>query len=203
MSTSVSAGPLRTVPVTGDLWKDLERLFGERGACGGCWCMVWRLSHKEYEAGKGAPNKRRLKGLVDSGAMPGILGYIGGQPIAWCAVAPREDYGFLSRSRVLAPVDDEPVWSISCLFVDKSYRRQGVSTGMICAAVDFAASRCAAIVEAYPVDKPHERSADAFVWTGVAAAYRKAGFHEVMRRSETRPILRYFCEPRDQAGSHA
>ncbi len=194
MTAKQSLGQLQTIPVSRESWKDLEGLFGERGACGGCWCMVWRLSRQEFEAGKGTPNRRRLKELVDGGAMPGILGYIGEQPVAWCAVAPRTDYGFLGRSRVLAPVDEEPVWSISCLFVDRAYRSRGLSTGMISAAVDFASSRGAAVVEAYPVDKPNERAADAFVWTGLASSFLKAGFQEVARRSETRPIMRCRCE---------
>lgn len=194
MTTETAIPQIRTLPVTRELWNDLELLFGGRGACGGCWCMVWRLGRKEFEAGKGSQNKDRLKRLVQGGATPGVLGYVESQPVAWCAIAPRTEYSYLSRSRVLATVDDQPVWSISCLFVDRAYRRQGVSTHMISAAVDYAASQGARIVEAYPVDKPNKRSPDAFVWTGLAAAFLRAGFQEVSRRSETRPIMRYRCQ---------
>jgi len=178
-------------PATPDRWKDLEKLFGERGACGGCWCMFWRLPRKKWEEGKGAANKRALKKIVSGGDLPpGILGYVKGEPIAWCAIAPREAYPALERSRVLKPVDDKPVWSVSCLFVLKAYRRKGVSVRMLEAAAAFARSNGARIVEGYPVEPTSERAPDPFIWTGTASAFRKAGFKEVARRSATRPIMR-------------
>ena len=95
-------------PATPSRWPDVEELFGERGACGGCWCMFWRVPRKDYEANKGAGNKRAFKRIITSGAKPGILAYIGKEPVGWCAVAPREDYIALERSRVLKPVDCNP-----------------------------------------------------------------------------------------------
>src|SRR5258707_9865563 len=104
-------------PVTAERWPDLERLFGERGACGGCWCMTWRLPRAEWERGKKTGNRLALKTIVDEDRQPGVLAYAGAEPIGWCAIAPRAEYVALERSRVLAPLDDKPVWSISCLFV--------------------------------------------------------------------------------------
>jgi len=178
-------------PATPSRFKDVERLFGERGACGGCWCMVWRLTRKEWEAGKGAGNRRALEHLVTSGARPGVLGYLGRDPVAWCAVAPRGDYGALARSRVLAPLDDRPVWSISCLFVARPFRRRGLSARMLRGAAEFAARRGARIVEGYPVEPRMARAPDAFLWTGTTVAFRAAGFREAARRSPTRPIMRW------------
>jgi GNAT superfamily N-acetyltransferase len=172
-------------------WRDIETLFGERGACGGCWCMAWRLRNKDWVAGKGSKNKRAFKKIVTSGEKPGVVAYLGREPIAWCAVAPREAYVSLSRSRVLRPVDERPVWSISCLFVLKPYRRRGVSVPLIRAAVDLAARQGARVVEGYPIVPTMERTPDPFIWTGVPSAFRKAGFVEVARRSKTRPIMRY------------
>jgi GNAT superfamily N-acetyltransferase len=172
-------------------WKDIETLFGERGACGGCWCMAWRLPTAAWRAGKGAGNKRALKKIVLSGKAPGVIAYLGRQPVAWCAVAPRETYGMLARSRVLKPVDDHPVWSVSCLFVLKSYRRRGVSVELLKAAVEFARRKGARIVEGYPIQPTMPKTPDPFVWTGVPSAFRKAGFTEVLRRSKSRPIMRY------------
>jgi GNAT superfamily N-acetyltransferase len=152
--------------------------------------MVWRLRNKDYIAGKGARNRNALRRIVQSGKRPGVIGYVARRPVAWCAVAPREEYPALSRSRVLAPFDDQRVWSISCLFVLKSMRRRGISVRMLEAAVAHAAARGARVVEGYPVE-PH--SADApgpFIWTGTASAFREAGFREVIRRSRTRPIMR-------------
>ena len=151
--------------------------------------MAWRRSAKEYAAGKDAGNRAALRRIVRRGDEPGVLAYADGEPVGWCAVAPRAVYRRLEGSRVLAPVDERPVWSISCLFVARPWRRKGVSVALIEAAVAHARSRGARIVEAYPVD-PVERQADAFVWTGIASAFERAGFREVARRSPTRPILR-------------
>jgi GNAT superfamily N-acetyltransferase len=176
--------------VTPSRWNDLEQLFGERGACGGCWCMVWRLTTREWTAGKGARNRRAMMRLVKSGARPGVLAYRGRDAIGWCAIAPRRDYSALARSRVLRPVDDEAVWSISCLFIRKADRRSGLSARLLRAAVEFAAKRGARIVEGYPIEPTMERTPDPFVWTGVPSAFRRAGFTEVARRSRSRPIMR-------------
>ena len=186
---------LTFAPLTPSRWSDLERLFGARGACGGCWCMAWRVPRSQWEAQKGLPNKRALRRLVDAGPPPGVLAYRDGVPVGWCAVAPRASYPVLSRSRVLAPVDDRAVWSITCLFVRKAERRQGVSRRLLQAAVAFARSNGARIVEGYPVE-PDRDQPDPFVWTGLASAFRAAGFHEVARRSAARPIMRRILRPR-------
>ena len=177
-------------PATPERWKDIETLFGARGACGGCWCMVWRLPRKKWEEGKGPGNKRALKKIVTGGDTPGVIGYVDDEPIAWCAVAPRPVYVALERSRVLKPVDDQPVWSISCLFVSKTYRRRGVSVKMLEGAAAFARDRGASIVEGYPIEPSSGKSPDPFIWTGTPSAFLKAGFREVARRSKTRPIMR-------------
>ena len=152
--------------------------------------MVWRLSPRQWTAGKGARNRRAMRRLVESGARPGVLAYRGGKAIGWCAIAPRRDYRALARSRVLAPIDDEPVWSISCLFIRKEERRTGLSVRLLRAAVEFAARRGARIVEGYPIEPAMERTPDPFVWTGIPSSFRKAGFKEVARRSRSRPIMR-------------
>jgi GNAT superfamily N-acetyltransferase len=183
-------------PATPSRWKDVEALFGERGACGGCWCMAWRLPNKEWLAGKGAVNRRAFRKIVASGERPGLLGYLGGRPVAWCSVAPRERFVHLERSRVLKPVDDRPVWSVSCLFVERGFRRMGISARMLRAAAEFAASRGATIVEGYPTLPRMEKIPDPFIWTGTPKAFRRAGFKEVLRRSETRPIMRFIVKGR-------
>jgi GNAT superfamily N-acetyltransferase len=152
--------------------------------------MAWRRSTREWEAGRGASNKRAFKKLVTSGRRPGVIGYLDGAPIAWCAVAPREDYPRLARSRVLKPIDERPVWSVSCLFVLKSYRRQGVSARLLRAAVDFVADRGGRWVEGYPVVPTMKSTPDPFVWTGLPSSFLRAGFREVHRPSKNRPIMR-------------
>lgn len=172
-------------------WEDLERLFGARGASGGCWCMWWRLRRSEYERQKGQGNRAALKDIVDSGEIPGILAYAEGQPVGWCSVAPRERFPVLERSRVLKRIDEGPVWSVVCLFVSKSFRRKGVTVELLKAAVKYVEEHGGKVVEGYPVEPREGQMPDAFAWTGLASSYRKAGFREQLRRSETRPIMRY------------
>ena len=128
---------------------------------------------------------------MGSGEVPGILAYAEGEPIGWCSVSPRERFPGLARSRILKPVDERPVWSIVCLFIARPYRRRGVSVALLRAATKRAASQGAQAVEGYPVEPRKGRMADAFAWTGIASAYERAGFREVARRSETRPIMRW------------
>jgi len=175
-------------PLTPDRWEDLQSLFGPRGACGGCWCMTWRLSRKDFVDGKGAINQARFHMVVKT-SPPGVLLYQAEEAIAWCAIAPREQYEALARSRVLAPLDDSPVWSVSCFFVRKDWRKQGVAVRVLRAAVEFAASQGAEIIEGYPT-APKSRQADPFVWTGVVRLFQQAGFHEAGKHSASRPIYR-------------
>jgi GNAT superfamily N-acetyltransferase len=185
---------LEFYPLTRDRWVDFEKLFGQHGACGGCWCMWWRLSQSEFMQQRGEANKKALKGIVDSGIVPGILAYAEGQPVGWCAVALRETLPRLERSRILKRVDDKPVWSVVCFFVAKAFRGKGVSVGLLEAAVDYVRKQGGRIVEGYPVEPKKGWAPDPFVYTGLASAFRKVGFAEVIRRSETRPIMRYILK---------
>jgi GNAT superfamily N-acetyltransferase len=182
-------GRITWKPVTAAEWNDLVELFGPRGACGGCWCMWWRLARRDFARLKGDGTRRALKRLVDRGPAPGILAYDGDRPVGWCCVGPREDFPLLERSRMLARVDDEPVWSIVCFFVTRDHRRRGLTRRLIAAAVAHARSRGARIVEAYPVDAGADKP-DAFVYTGLVSAFTANGFFEAARRSKRRPILR-------------
>lgn len=170
----------------------MESLFGKRGACGGCWCMSWRLKRADFERGKGSKNKKALKNLVTKGKPPGIIAYEKDKPIGWCSVAPREDFVFLGNSRVLAPIDEAPVWSVSCLFVEKQHRSKGVSVELLKAAVEYVGKRGGKIIEGYPVVPYTDKMPDAFAWTGTVAAFKNAGFREAARRSKSRPIMRRF-----------
>ncbi|UCE52557.1 MAG: GNAT family N-acetyltransferase [Desulfobacterales bacterium] len=175
-------------------WSDFEALFGERGACGGCWCMLWRLKRSEFERQKGKKNKQAMKAIVNSGQIPGILAFSHGQPIAWCSIAPRDRFPALDRSRILKKIDDAPVWSITCFFIEKNHREKGLSVQMIKAAMDYVKKQGGKIMEAYPVEPKKDRAPAVFVWTGLASAFKKAGFFECARRSETRPMMRYYIK---------
>jgi len=153
--------------------------------------MWWRLKRSEFERQKGEENRRAFKKIVDSGQIPGILAYANGQSIAWCSVAPRETYPTLQRSRILKPVDNEPVWSIVCFFVAKQFRHKGVTGKLVKAAIEYVGRQGGKMLEGYPLEPKKQKIPDAFAYTGLASTFRKAGFVEVLRRSETRPIMRY------------
>ena len=154
--------------------------------------MWWRLPHAEFELQKGEANRQALRDLVAGGTTPGLLAYRGSQAVGWCALGPREEFVRLSRSRILKPVDEIPVWSVVCFFVAPKYRQRGVSSSLLAAAKSWARNRGAKILEGYPVDPAKTPAPPLFVFTGLATAFTKAGFVECARRSPTRPVMR--CE---------
>jgi len=178
-------------PLTAGNWQDFVTLFGERGACGGCWCMWFRIHNRDFEANKGEGNRKAMQQLVESGEVPGILAYCDGAPVGWCAVAPRGEYIRLQNSRILKPVDGQPVWSVVCLYIDKESRGSGIAVGLLQAAIEFVREQGGKIVEGYAVEPKDERMPAVFAFHGPAAAFLKAGFKEVVRRSERRPVMRY------------
>lgn len=141
---------------------------------------------------RGKENKNALKALVDSGKIPGILAYFNGQPVGWCSISPREEYARLERSRTLKRLDNKPVWSVVCFFVAKPFRRKGVSTRLLEAAVDCARKAGATIIEGYP-SKSGEKQQDPLVYTGLVSMFEKVGFMPVAD-SKTRTIMRYVFE---------
>ena len=185
---------LKFHPVTSDRWKDFEKLFGANGACAGCWCMWWKLSRTEFSQKHYAGNKRAIKKIIMSGQEPGILAYANGKPIGWCALGPREAYPSLERSIVLRRVDDSPVCSVTCFYVARGYRRQGLAGQLLKAAIQFARQRGAKIIEGYPIDSGGEKKNTVSVFTGLASTFIEAGFVEVERRAPTRPIMRYYLK---------
>ncbi len=178
------------LPLSYERWKDVETLFGDRGACAGCWCMYWRQSHKVFDEKKGEGNRVALKRLVKGKAQTGIVAYDKKVPIGWIAFAPREQYIRFESSRILKAIDERPVWSVVCFFIDKNYRRKGLTVELLKEAEKYAKKNGAKIIEGYPVDPKTKNYAPVFAYTGLASAFKKAGYTEVARRSETRPIMR-------------
>ncbi len=154
--------------------------------------MSWRLSKKDFEQGKGAGNKKSMKSMVKEERTIGIIGYLNEQPVGWCSIAPRENFIRLEKSKVLQPVDDKPVWSVSCLFLSKDFRKKGLSSELLKHAVKFAENNGAEIVEGYPTVPYGDNIPAAFAWTGIPSSFTKAGFEEVARRSKSKPIMRYY-----------
>ncbi|MDF2998205.1 MAG: family N-acetyltransferase [Xanthobacteraceae bacterium] len=177
-------------PLTPDLWPALEDLFGAIGACNGCWCMYGRIG-SAYRKRPREENKTDFRDIVMRGPPPGLLAFDGDVPVGWCQLTPRSALPWLDRNWRLKPVDDEPVWSLSCLYVRKGYRRRGVTSRLIAAAIEAARRAQAPALEAHPFDAEVSPSASG---SGYASTFARAGFVEVARRTPARPIMRYELE---------
>jgi len=180
-------------PLTRRNWGKFEALFGSKGACGNCWCMYYRLSKTDFREGKSEDgNKNAMKELVRENKPAGILGIYDGQAIAWCAFAPREDFIKLEKSRVHKRIDDEMVWSIPCFFIDKNFRRNGVSVALLKGVINYAKGVGIRIIEAYPTIPTQEKLPDSFAWIGLYKSFERAGFEIVDRTSRNRPMVRFY-----------
>lgn len=184
-----TAGPaLDIIPAGPSTWPALEDLFGRAGASNGCWCMYWRLGPRYHERPR-EQNRAALRELVDGDAPPGLIAFTADRAVGWCQVTSRTDVPWLDHARYLAPVDEVPVWSITCFFVRRGYRGRGVASALIDEAVRLARAAGAPAVEAYPVDTAAPK-ATRNVFTGTAAMFRRAGFTTVAARVPARPIMR-------------
>ncbi len=171
-------------------WESFRAVMGDKGGCGGCWCMLWRLPKKQMDAQMGEDNRLAMKALFESGQISGLIAFVEDNPVGWIHLDDRSAFTRLASSRVLKPVDDKPVWSVACFLIDKRHRRKGLSARLLLGACDLARERGAQILEGYPIDTPKTRYPPVYAWTGFAGAFRRAGFSEVARRSPTRPIMR-------------
>jgi GNAT superfamily N-acetyltransferase len=175
--------------VTRDLWPALEDLFGKSGASNGCWCMYWRLGGAYRDTPLGE-NKEALRTIVKHGSPPGLLAFDGDLPVGWCQLTPRDALPWLDHMWWFQRVDDVPVWSISCFFVRRAYRGQGIMTQLIAAAVKTAKRARACALEAYPIDTSVPKSSSN-IFVGTVSAFERAGFKVVARRAAARPIMRH------------
>jgi GNAT superfamily N-acetyltransferase len=187
----VGEAALAIHPLTRDRWDDLVTVFDRPGDPKGCWCMFYRVRGRDFERRWGRGNREDFRGVVEDGPPPGLLAYRDGEPVGWCAVAPRADYRRILNSRVLKPVDEDPgVWSIVCFYVVRGERGGGLAAALLEAAVDFAAAQGATAVEGYPKDTAGSARHANEMFVGSRSMFADAGFEEVARRSPQRPIMR-------------
>ncbi len=186
---------LKVVAVTKKNWDQFVKLFGEKGACGNCWCMYYRSDNADFLQGKvNQGNKRAIKKIIWNNKPVGLVGLLRDQPIAWCAFAPREDFIKLERSRIHKRIDDKMVWSIPCFFINKKYRRSGVSVQLLKGAIEYAKNNGIKIIEAYPTIPIRGNIPDSFAWIGLFKSFERAGFEIADRTSKNRPMVRYYIE---------
>ena len=162
------------------LWEDLERLFGEKGACGGCWCMWWRIEKgEEWKNIKGTEAKNRLHRMIEKGKVRGLIAYDGSEPIGWCTFGKRSDFPRLNRARTLKCEDADKTSCVPCFYIKPNYRKKGVSTELLKAAVQTLAGEGETVLEGYPVKpiKPGNKDIPGpFAFTGTISLFEKLGF---------------------------
>ena len=190
---------LDILPLTPERLPDLAALFGQGGDPKFCWCAFYRVRNVDFQTATAAANRAVLEAALETtsaeGRSPGLIAYRDDEAIGWVSIGPREDFGRLTHSRVLAPIDERPVWSIVCFVVARSARKQGVAKALLDAAIAYAAEHGATLLEAYPVDTEGRRVAAAEAYKGTLTMFEGAGFEVAERRranrtSPIRPIVR-------------
>jgi GNAT superfamily N-acetyltransferase len=165
---------IETRELTARSWPWLEKLFGKNGGCAGCWCMWWRLGAGErISIANAAAMKRRQKALVAAGKSRGILAFVEGEPVGWCAYGRRTEFARLQRSPALACDDAARVWSVPCFFVKAGFRGRGVSRALLRHALESIRRHGGRIAEAYPVRPP---ATNAAAFTGTVPFLESEGF---------------------------
>jgi predicted GNAT family acetyltransferase len=183
---------LRVRPITSDDWETIETLFGAKGACGGCWCMLWRVPFggNRWKESHGEPNRLAFRALIESGQVDGCIAFRGDRPVGWCSIGPRADFPGLSRKRMLQTEWSERTWSVTCFYIPAKDRGSGVATALLAEAIRIAKKAGARALEAYPVrPKSGVKIPAAFAWTGVPALFERAGFHCIVP-NEYQPVYR-------------
>lgn len=190
---------LSIVPLTPARMPDLAALFGQGGDPKRCWCSFFRLRNFDVVGATAETNRRVLETAVETTAReeraPGLVAYRGREAVGWVSLGPREDYERLQHSRVLAPLDGKPVWSIVCFVVGRRSRGAGVATALLDAAIAYAREHGATLLESYPADTSSGRVPAANAYKGTVAMFERAGFAVAARRranraSAERPIMR-------------
>lgn len=191
-SSTEALNDLEFHPVTMERWDDLRSFFEQHGNTNYCWCMRWRLKSKQFKQMNAAQRREELASRVRENTPIGVLGYQQGKPAGWCSIAPRTTYALLESSTTLKRIDDLPVWSVVCFFVDRGSRGQGFSVKLLKAAITYAVSLGATVIEGYPVE-PNQ----SYRFMGSPSVFEQAGFHEAGTAQNGRRIVRYFADKGD------
>jgi len=186
---------MRIVPANEARWEDIQAVFGTRGPAHRCQCQRYKLRRGEAFAKFPIEEREfRLRAQTDSEPTTGLVGYLDGEPVGWCAVEPRNAYeGLVRNNRVPWEGRDEDkadagVWAVTCVFARAGFRRRGVSYALVRAAVDHARAGGARAVEGYPMVTKDVITEELHV--GTEGAFAAAGFTEVSRPSKRRIVMR-------------
>jgi GNAT superfamily N-acetyltransferase len=191
---------ISVVPANETSWADLRAIFGTRGPASSCQCQRYKLRPRESFASFPAKERAdRLReqtdcGHPESGTTSGLVAYLDGEPVGWCAVEPRPAYtGLVRNNRVpwegrAEDKTDGGVWAVTCFLTRAGFRKRGVGRALARAAVDFARERGARAIEGYPITTKNVISEELHV--GTVAMFAGAGFTEVSRPTLRRAVMR-------------
>jgi GNAT superfamily N-acetyltransferase len=194
---------LAIVPANEASWEDLQAVFGARGTAAVCWCQRYKLDPGEafskFPAEERAARLRMQTSCGDPSAArtSGLVAYLDGEPVGWCAVEPRSAYvGLLRVFRV--PWEgrsedraDDSVWAVTCVFVRAGYRRRRIAYALAEAAVELARNRGARALEAYPmITQPGQEISWDEVHVGTRSVFTAAGLAEVSHPTLRRVVMR-------------
>jgi len=199
----MTGGALTIVPANQAACQDLQTVFGSRGDAARCQCQRFKLAPREaFRSFPVEERARRLRAQTSCGqpgstSTSGLVAYLDGEPVGWCAVEPRPAYQGLTRVfRVpwqgrSEDKSDETVWAVTCVFARAGFRRRGIGHALAQAAVQFARERGARALEAYPmITEP----GDDVVWgelhVGTRSMFAAAGLDEVIRPTPRRLVMR-------------
>ena len=167
-------------PVNKTNWADFEALFEAKGGPKYCWCMAWRMTKEELKQNTSACRKEFIKQRVWSKIPIGLLAYVHKEPIGWCSIAPRDTYERLGGDESL-----EKVWSITCFYIKKEFRKKSLTPFLIENAIQYARKKGAKYLEAYPV----EPDSPSYRFMGFIKTFKKAGFEFVKKAGTRRHVM--------------
>jgi GNAT superfamily N-acetyltransferase len=191
---------ISVVPANEASCDDLQTVFGTRGQASRCQCQRYKLRPREsFRSFPVEERAHRLRqqtdcGHPEAGATSGLVAYLGGEPVGWCAVEPRTAYEGLVRNNRVPWADraedktDDTVWAVTCLFTRAGFRKRGVSRALARAAVDFARARGARALEGYPMTTKDVILEELHV--GTEGVFADAGFAEVSHPTPRRVVMR-------------
>jgi predicted GNAT family acetyltransferase len=173
---------LTFVPVTSATLPAFEAFFRTRGAPKWCWCMAFRRTPEEVKKANGASSHRQIVARIRDGVPVGLLAYEGDAVVGWVSVAPRDTF----RLKGAPAAAGDSVWSISCFYVPRSRRGEGMTRRLIAGAVAHARRNGATVVEAYPVDP----DSPSYRHMGFVSAFAGEGFEDLGRTGIRRHVMR-------------
>lgn len=185
-----------TKELSAKTWPDFVRLFSQGGGWDFCQCMHFQrprgLPKDQWlrtRAERGARNQRQKRALVEQGSAHGILVYDKGEPVGWCQYGPREELPRIDNMRIykgLAPQGAGKLWRITCFAVLKPYRKRGVATAALEAALEAIRRKGGGLVEAYPINRWLSRTFGNESTHGTESMFLKAGFKPLAPFGSTR-----------------